>query len=327
MKADCARKLAMTLNFSSVSEIPLVLHYYNKITLIFIMDDISMDMDDPINEQEDSVDIDKVDIYEECKKKCRISIIIKYIARYPLVLAQPGHLGYLPLHCLLWNNLSSIEDAVMMMEKYPAALEYLSRDHFLPIHIECLYRCRSSLIAQFVNVYPEGLSQADIYGHTPLHWLLYNTSSSTDDALLLIETNPAVLKLRSNHNQLPIHLEGVKQCRPMVLSKCIELYPESVDDRTILVVMQHVDKDNFPQYITVLSIAFTLHPTSFYDYLTYLREGDVRADPCIRRRILNLLPRHTFTPTHETDYHDLNWRPRSAIMKLLLQIKIQRQQS
>jgi hypothetical protein len=59
-----------------------------------------------------------------------------------------------------------------------------------------------------------------------------------------------------------------------------------------------------------------------YDHRTFL-QFDKRKDPTYRRRILHLLPRHVFTPTHDADSRDLNWKPRSALVMLLTQMKSQ----
>jgi hypothetical protein len=61
---------------------------------------------------------------------------------------------------------------------------------------------------------------------------------------------------------------------------------------------------------------------SFYGYYENL-DDDFQEYPEYRRRILNLLPHHVFTPAHKSDYRDLNWQPRAAMMMLLSQMKIQ----
>jgi hypothetical protein len=61
---------------------------------------------------------------------------------------------------------------------------------------------------------------------------------------------------------------------------------------------------------------------SLYNYDSQ-QEADIRADPLYRRRILHLLPRQVFTPTHDADYRDLNRKPRTAMIMFLLQMKIQ----
>jgi hypothetical protein len=83
-----------------------------------------------------------------------------------------------------------------------------------------------------------------------------------------------------------------------------------------------VNKGNFLTYAPALSVIFTARPMSLYDREASLKY-DIRDDPHNRRRILNLLPRHVFTPIYDTDYRDLNWKLRAAMLMLLSQMKIQ----
>jgi hypothetical protein len=118
-----------------------------------------------------------------------------------------------------------------------------------------------------------------------------------------------------------LHMECSKQCRAAIISKCIDIYPQPLDEDAIYLIMVKIDKHNINNYPSVLSIVFTARPMSFYDHLTYA-EDDIREDDDNRRRILHLLPRHVFTPKHESDYRDLNWKAREAMIMLLLQINI-----
>jgi hypothetical protein len=66
---------------------------------------------------------------------------------------------------------------------------------------------------------------------------------------------------------------------------------------------------------------------SLYHRYAYLVDDDIRDDPTYRRRILNLLPCDVYSPRHDADYRDLNWRSRSAMMMLLSRMKIHQQHS
>jgi ankyrin repeat protein len=67
----------------------------------------------------------------------------------------------LPLHWLLWNKESSTEDTLDIIAKYPAVLQLQDEDGNLPLHIECMNECRSSIIAKCIELYPEALAIAD----------------------------------------------------------------------------------------------------------------------------------------------------------------------
>jgi hypothetical protein len=265
-------------------------------------------------------------IMVECKMQCRSPIVSKYIDACPESLAKADNMGYLSLHRLLSNTKSIIEDALLMMEKYPAALEHQTWKGELPLHIECKHRCRSSILSKCIELYPEALTIADEGERLPLHRLLYNRLSSVDDALMLIETCPDTLKHMQAGYRTPIHQEFECRHRPSILVKCIDLYPESLDNHEIMLkIIDLVTKSNFYVYYIVLVTIFTHRPMSLYDRQSY-RVGDIRADHSCRRRILSLLPRHVFTQIHVADYRDLNWQPRAAMMMLSSQIKIKIQQ-
>jgi hypothetical protein len=345
------------------------------------------------------VGIGELDIHEECKNRCRSSILLKYIELYPESLAQPNNEGDLPLHVLLWHEISGVDAfrmSMMMIEKYPAALEHRNVFHRLPIHNECYSRCRSAIISKCINLYPESLARGDGHGDLPWHALLQNMISTTEDALLMIEKYPVALEHRNVFHRLPIHNECYSRCRSAIISKCIDLYPESLargdghgdlplqnmtstaedalmmmqkyptalrhkentlflpihmecryrcraaiiakcielypecmdtgnSNLAIYLIVKNSDSNSFRRYSPALAILFTIRPMSLYQYPVKATAYDRRKDPGFRRRVLNLLPRHVFTPTHCADYRDLNWQPRAAMMMLVSQIKLQQQ--
>jgi ankyrin repeat protein len=175
-------------------------------------------------------------LHIECRTHCRSSVISTCIELYPESLAQATMTGYLPLQTLLWNKSSSMDDALMMIEKYPAALRHHTSTrykNYLPLHIECKSQCRSTIISKCIELYPEALAKIDVYNRLPLHKLLQNTSSTADNALMVIEKYPAALQHRDSEGYLPLHIECKNQCRSSIISKCIELYPESLAQATM----------------------------------------------------------------------------------------------
>jgi hypothetical protein len=244
------------------------------------------------------------------------------IEKYPAALRYQTKLGYLPLHWQLYQS-SSVEDALMVIEKYPAALRHQTKRGYLPLHIECYTQCRSAIISKCIELYPEGLAVA-IEGtlRLPLHLLVLNKLSMIDDALTMIEKYPAALQHRDKGGDLPLRYECMSQCRPSIIMRCIELYPESVDDDIICLIFDKINRHNFhgSGYRSVVRMVVTIRPMSLYRRRAS-KINDIRTNPDYRRRILNLLPHHVFTPRHESDYQDLNWSPREAMMMLLSQIQ------
>jgi ankyrin repeat protein len=168
-------------------------------------------------------------LHLECKFSHRPSIISKCIELYPESLTVAENKGSLPLHGLLTNKISSIEDALIMIEKYPAALQHQNVLGELPLHLECKNLCRSIIIWQFIELFPEALEIADIDGNMPLHWLLWNESSTISDVHNMIEEYPAALQHKNNVGHLPLLIERRCLCRLAIILKCIELYPDSLD--------------------------------------------------------------------------------------------------
>jgi hypothetical protein len=274
------------------------------------------------NVYENQVNIEELDFHEECRKLCRSAIISLYVELYPESLSRADDQESLPLHRLLWKEFSSIDDALMMIEKYPVAVRRSDKYECVSLHIECMNQCRSSIVWKCIELYPEALSMADEKGFLPLHMLLWNESSAIEIALMVIEEYPAALQHQIHFGELPLHLECFCQCRSSIISKCIELYPETLDDQVIKIIIRKVSRANFNRYASVLSIIFTARPMSLYDHDAYV-DNDIRDDPHYRRRILNLLPIDVFTSSHDADYRDLNWQPRTTMILLLSQIKIQ----
>jgi hypothetical protein len=270
---------------------------------------------------------DYLPLHIECIMKCRSYIISKCIELYPESLAMTNYVRYLPLHNLLGNESSSIEDALMMIEKYPAALQHQDNYDQLPLHIECFYPCKSIILSKCVELYPEALTVADWKRCLPLYRVLVNIMSSIEDALMVIEKYPAAVNRVVCDNCLPIHIEYLRQNRAIIVSKCIQLYPERLDDVSIAVVIRKINECNFHSYASVLLVVFTHLRMSLY-HREVFNVDDIRKSATTRRRILHLLPRHVFTPTHESDYRDLNWKCRVAMIMLLTQMKrIMQQQS
>jgi hypothetical protein len=263
-------------------------------------------------------------LHLECRKQGRSVIMWKLIELYPESLREFGEYGFLPLHSLLSNMSSSVQDALMMIEKYPEALKVQNEgNRNLPIVVECCGQCRLPIISKCIELYPESLIVIDYLERVPLHYLLLvrdNTLSSVEVALFMIEKCPTALKYSDCCEDFPVSMECKFLCNFSIISRCFDLFPESLDEKAILTLVRNAMRSNFHNCSPVLTYVFTVHPMSLYDRDTFI-EGDIRADPAYRRRILNLLPRHVFTSNHESDYRDLNWQPRSAIMTLFSQMK------
>jgi hypothetical protein len=261
-------------------------------------------------------------LHIECNRKYRSAIISKRIELYPEALAKADMHRHLPLHQLLQNKASSIDDALMMIEKYPLALERQGSEGWLPIHIECSVQSILAILLKCIELYPEALREPTGWGELPLHTLLTNRSSSIDCALALIEKYPAALQHRNQLGNFPLRLEIRFRSRPSIIPKCIELNPDALDCKAISGMVGKVNKSNFHKHSSALSIIFTYSPLSIHNGHIYAK-SDIRSDPPYRRRILNLLPRHVFTRRHYADYRKLNWKPRAVMMTLLSRIEVQ----
>jgi hypothetical protein len=138
---------------------------------------------------------------------------------------------------------------------------------------------------------------------------------------MLIEKYPAALQHQDEFVHISLHTECRFLSRSIIISKCIELYPDLLDERVIQIVIMRINPNNICLNNSVLSIIFAPRPMSLYDRDTYI-DTDIRDHPRCRRRILHLLPRHVVDPTHDADYRELTWQPRAAMMMLLLWMKM-----
>jgi ankyrin repeat protein len=175
----------------------------------------------------------RLPLHLACIGQCRSSIVAKCIELYPEALAKADRFSSFPLYLLLWNpntwNQPAITElALHMIDKYPAALQRRNGDGYLPLHIECMGKCRSSIIAKCIELYPESLYTVDDDCYLPLHLLLGNRSSSIEDALMMMEMHPRALEVQQSYGYLPLHIEYYYGCRSAIISKCIELYPQGL---------------------------------------------------------------------------------------------------
>jgi hypothetical protein len=145
--------------------------------------------------------------------------------------------GYLPLHYLLMNALSTEVAAMMMIQSYPDALrhkvilndadDFTDKRSGLPLHLECRHQCRTSVTSKRLELYPESIAETDGHESLPLNKVLWNeTSSSEEIALMLIDKYPPAVHHQDFFKSLPLHIECIMQSRPSIIVKFIELYPE-----------------------------------------------------------------------------------------------------
>jgi hypothetical protein len=267
-------------------------------------------------------EIQGYDLHEECKHQCRSDIIFEWIEKDVEALARADESGWLPLHILLTNPSSSIDDALLMIEKYPDALKYRGNKwyQYLPLHIECRNQCRSVLLSACMEKYPGAVSAVDAWSCIQLYYLLRNANSSIDDVLLMIKKYHAMTSRNLfQSEELPIHLEFAYRSRPSIIKKCIEIHPASANQRSVTRILSNIHNRNVSVGYSGLSLVFAANPSSLYDRGS--NEDDLRHNPYFRRRILSLLPRHVFSPIHDADFAELNWQPRGAMLLFLSQIR------
>jgi hypothetical protein len=269
-------------------------------------------------------------IHIECKYQCRLPILSKCIELYPeSISVGAGRCKKVPLHVAMTSNSSSSVDSVLyLLGKYPDALQIKDINGNLPIHIECRYHCKLPVISKCIEVYPESLTIADNFGCLPLHRVLANPASSTAVALFMIEKDPETLRHGTLRDQLPIHVECQKQCRSSVISRCIQLYPESLSKCStsgslpLTRALCKVTYENIHQKRKSLGILLSSHPASFYHPPDdpMIDKFYMMRDPLCRRLILNLYPSCLSSAAHLQAYHDLNWEPRCSLLHLWIQL-------
>jgi ankyrin repeat protein len=192
---------------------------------------------------------------------------------YPEGISTKTDLGHLPIHLAAIFN-ASAEVINVLLSAYPEGLLVMDHNGYLPIHTECMnmpVQIRSSpIISKCIEQYPETLSMADRSGSLPLHRLLQNVISSTDDLLIMIEKHPAVLRHQNNDGYLPLHFECSNKRRSSIISKCIQLYPESLNVNTgagdipWTLALRNVSSKNIYELRESLFLLLSACPASFY---------------------------------------------------------------
>jgi hypothetical protein len=104
---------------------------------------------------------------------------------------------------------SSLDLTLFLIEQYPAAVNYPSKQKFLPIHYESKSRCRAEILAKLTAIYPQSVSSLTKEGNLPLHEALCSQSGpSIEGILLLMDKYPAALTMKESFRKyLPIQLE------------------------------------------------------------------------------------------------------------------------
>jgi hypothetical protein len=277
-------------------------------------------------------------LHMECKTQCRSDIITRCIELYPQSISIAETEGYLPLHYVISHPSSSEATTLMLIEKYPQAIEHVVDDYYnndggLAIHIECKTQCRPSIIAKCIELFPEGLALVNEHDFLPLHNVFWNSSSSEVAAVMVMEKYPAALLFRDDEGNLPIHMECKNRFSPAVISRCAELCPESLSwfdyypsgDIPWSIALRRMEEHEVSYDRQLLSM-IVFPPVSLYqplndpliDKLFMKYDGDRHH----QRMILNMHPTclSSAPADHLQAYHDLNWQPRCSLVHLWLQM-------
>jgi hypothetical protein len=261
-------------------------------------------------------------------------VLYKCMELYPASLSIANNNGELPLFVLLSKQSSDMDVALLMIEKYPDAV-MVKTSGCAPVHTECQTNCRIELLSKCFKLRPESLYLPNRRRMLPLHLCLENVHSSVEVAMLMLDAYPEALRHQDWIGDLPVHIECQYQARFEVVKRCVELYPESLRVTNNLEYLPWHDCLN--QYhrrgegISILKFVLAAYPEGFYypadDPLIYRTFGHMLSkEPSFHRMLLNLLPTSILTLDDVVIYHHLNWKPRSILLQLLLQIarKIQR---
>jgi ankyrin repeat protein len=232
------------------------------------------------------------------------------------------------LHDLL-RPYPSVQDILQVIQDDSDAVRQKDEYGSLPIHYACTSQCKPSVMSKLLELYPESLAVSDGQGNLPLHCVLAFIFAPTAIALMMVEKYPDAIRHRNAQRNLPIHIECSAQCRAIILSKCIELYPESLSLTGLLnnhpwsCALYGVNYETIRRQRKALFILLSARPESFYHppHYPFINQLVVWKDSQCRRIIFNLLPCCLSSAAHLQDYRDLNWRPRSSLLYLCLQFR------
>jgi ankyrin repeat protein len=272
---------------------------------------------------------DQLPLHIEKRHQCRLPVILKCIELFPESLSDINHNGYLPLHLLLADKSSSIDDAHMIINKYPAVLAYKDGQCQLPLHIECSNQCRPSIISKCIELYPEALKEPDSDGCLPLHLLLWNDQSAVEVTLLMIRKCPDTLTAKDYSGYLPINVECHSQCRVAVIRQCVELFPQSLESKDsrgktpFTILLDQIRQANristiytcLPAILYVADATKNTYSASYTKLIVEpcFREFDKLTATLKRRILLNLAPNDKLSQ----EKCDLNYQPRSSLLMAL----------
>jgi hypothetical protein len=186
-----------------------------------------------------------------------------------------------------------------MIETYPKAIRRADGLGRLPIHIECENRCRPGIISKLIELYPESLSKACSLGSRPLHHFLLKFSSQDPVIVhLMIEAYPEAICQPDGLGRLPIHIECEYRCRPDIISKLIELYPESLSKACLGQLPLHNALSSFldaTQSSTIIDLMIETYPKAIrhangVGRLPIHIECESQCRPHIISRLIELYP-------------------------------------
>jgi ankyrin repeat protein len=165
-------------------------------------------------------------IHIECLNGGRHELLVDMITRHLDVLSVPNGSGTLPLHCLLMNTCSSIESVQLLLMVSPHDVS--ERKGSYALHIECSHQCRSDVISQLIDLYPDAIREFNHDGLLPIHLVLKNRSSSIASLHIFMNTSADAARQQDRDGNDPLHLECSYQCRSEVISQLIKLWPDAL---------------------------------------------------------------------------------------------------
>jgi hypothetical protein len=247
--------------------------------------------------------------------------------------AESDEANILPLDLVFKYGSLSIENLLMIIEAYPAALQHENIHGYLPVHVESLHECRASIIAKCIELYPESLHMPSCPGDFLLHCCQSNESSSVEVALMLMEKYPAELQHTNKYDDLPIHLECKKQCRVAVIRRCFEIYPHSVMEiedgyiHPMELILWRIgttaNRYNTHRFIPVLSFLVQVNPIAFVELVCSPRPNSSSLenyDLRMQRILMNLISGNMLSEEMRKVQRNFNWHPRSSLLYLMLQL-------
>lgn len=151
--------------------------------------------------------------------------------------------GDLALHRSLWDCTANLQWLSFYLDEYPDAIQEVSNDGELPLHIEARVYCDYEFLELLIDRFPVGLSIPNKRGRVPLFCAIQTSFASIESLDLLYERYPKGLAARDVSGNTSLDQACRRRNSTETMKGIVEKCPASVqtinDLETFQCTMRH----------------------------------------------------------------------------------------